>query len=74
MKPNKLLDIIGILMLAIGFFLAFLPHAVHSAVGLNNSSSNLKHALTGISFVIIALGILIYNNKALKPKFYFLQQ
>ncbi len=53
------------MLLFTGFFLAFLPHAVHVAVGLNNETSHLKHVIIGMILVVIALAILIYNNKAL---------
>lgn len=66
MKHNKLLDFIGTLMLLTGFFLAFLPHAVHIAVGLDNETSHLKHVVYGIMLVVIALIILVYNNDAFK--------
>ena len=66
MKAKRLVDIIGIAILFIGFFLAFLPHAVHIAAGLNEETSHLKHVIIGIVLVIIALAVLIYNNKALK--------
>jgi len=64
MKYKKLIDIAGTLLLFIGMSLAFLPHAFHSRVGLSEQT-HLKHVITGIVLVLIALGILIYNNKAL---------
>jgi len=64
MKYKKLIDIAGTLLLFIGMSLAFLPHAFHSRVGLSEQT-HLKHVITGIVVVLIALGILIYNNKAL---------
>jgi len=64
---NKLIDIFGTILLFIGMFLAFLPHALHTAVGLDEKTPHLKHVVTGIILVVIALGILIYNNKALNP-------
>ena len=54
------------IFLFIGFFLAFLPHAVHTAVGLGDETSHLKHVIYGMIIVICSLAILIYNNKALK--------
>ena len=69
MQHSKIVDIIGTILLVIGFFLAFLPHAVHIAVGLNDETSHVKHVVTGMILVVVALAILIYNNKALKiPK------
>ena len=66
MKHSKIVDVIGTILLVIGMFLAFLPHAVHIAVGLDNETSHAKHVVTGMILVVIGLGILIYNNKALK--------
>jgi len=69
MQHSKIIDIMGTILLFTGMFLAFLPHAVHIAVGLDNGTSHVRHVVTGMILVIIALGILIYNNKALKiPK------
>ena len=64
---NKLFDVIGTILLFIGMLLAFLPHALHVKAGLNDQT-HLKHVVTGIILVVVALGILIYNNKALKNK------
>ena len=66
MKHNKFLDVIGTILLFIGFFLAFLPHAYHLALGLDESVSHTKHIIGGIALVIISLAILIYNNKSFK--------
>lgn len=69
MRRNKLLDFLGVFILGIGFFLAFLPHAVHIAAGLDDKTSHAKHIVYGISLAIIGLIILVYNNDALKlPK------
>ena len=62
---SKLLDIIGAILLFIGMFLAFLPHAFHAKAGLDEGTSHLKHVITGIVLVLLGLGILIWNNKAL---------
>ena len=66
MNNKRLLDVVGTILLAAGFFLAFLPHAVHTAVGLDEETSHLKHVITGMITVVIGLGILVFNNKALK--------
>ena len=66
MKHRKSLDVIGTILLLTGFFLAFLPHAVHIAVGLSDETSHIKHVVYGISLVVIALIILVYNNDAFK--------
>ena len=65
MKHKKLLDVLAIIMLAIGFFLAFLPHAFHTRLGLSEQTSHIKHVIYGIATIIVALAILIYNNDAL---------
>ena len=65
MKHSKLIDVMGTILLFIGFFLAFLPHAFHQKAGFNESS-HLKHVVYGMITVVISLGILVYNNKALK--------
>ncbi len=62
---NKLIDIVGTILLLMGFFFAFLPHAFHSKAGFSESS-HLMHAVYGMILVVIALGILIWNNKVLK--------
>lgn len=63
---KKIIDAIGTILLFMGFFLAFLPHAIHTAVGLNKEASHLQHVAFGVIFVVIALVILACNNKAIK--------
>ncbi len=65
MKHKKTLDVIGTILLAIGFGLAFLPHAFHARIGLEDET-HLEHVVSGIIAVITALFILIYNNKAFR--------
>ena len=67
---SKILDVIGTILLVIGFFFAFLPHAAHIAVGLENGASHTGHIVTGIILIIIALIILVYNNDALNREFF----
>ena len=62
---SKLLDVIGIVLFAAGVFLAFLPHAIHAAVGLAENT-HLTHEITGMVMLVIGLGVLIYNNDALR--------
>ena len=65
MKAKEFLDVIGTILLFTGFLLAFLPHVFHARIGLSGQT-HLKHVITGMILVLIALGILIYNNNALK--------
>lgn len=65
MKIN-VLDAIGTILLFTGLFLAFLPHAMHTSVGLNNGASHLWHVIVGVMLALFALAILVCNNKALK--------
>ena len=62
----KILDVVGTVLLAVGFFFTFIPHAIHVAVGLDAGTSHLKHMIFGMITVVIGLGILVYNNNALK--------
>ena len=66
MQKKKILDILGTIILFIGFSLAFLPHALHSRVALVANESHTEHVIQGIVLIIVGLGILIYNNDALK--------
>ncbi len=66
MNYKKLINILGTMLLFIGFVLAFLPHAFHHKIGLNDNTPHLRHVVYGIILVIISLGILVYNNKALR--------
>ena len=66
MHHKKLADVLATMLLFIGFVLAFLPHAAHTAIGLDDQTSHIKHVIYGILMVITGLAILIYNNKALK--------
>ena len=67
---SKILDIVGTILLVIGFFFAFLPHATHIAAGLDNEASHTEHIATGITLIVIALIILVYNNDALNKEFF----
>ena len=64
---NKIIDVIGTIILAAGMLIAFSSHAFHARIGLNEETSHLKHVIYGIITAIIGLSILIWNNKALKP-------
>lgn len=60
-----MIDGLGIIVMFLGFFLAFLPHAVHTAAGLGDEASHLEHVISGIILVMVSLGILVWNNNAL---------
>lgn len=62
---KRLLDVIGTILLFIGFVLAFLPHAFHAKIGLNDNITHIKHVIYGIGLILISLTILVWNNKAL---------
>ena len=66
MKLNKVVDVIATIILAIGMIVAFSSHAFHARIGLSEEASHLKHVIYGMITAVIGLGILIYNNKALK--------
>ena len=66
MSNKKILDVVGTIILFMGFFLAFLPHALHNAVLKDNETSHLKHDIYGMILVVVGLGVLIYNNDGLK--------
>ena len=68
MDKKKVLNIIGTIILFIGFFFAFLPHAFHDAVlgEAKDEESHVKHSIYGMSMVIIGLVILVYANDALR--------
>lgn len=63
---KKVVDITATILLFIGMFLAFLPHALHANVGLDEETSHLNHVITGLILIVLGLGVLVYNNKALK--------
>ncbi|MBI2650343.1 hypothetical protein HYX04_03440 [Candidatus Woesearchaeota archaeon] len=66
MKQKRLFDVTGTILLFIGMLIAFSSHAFHAKLGLGEETSHVKHIVSGIFLVIIGLGILIYNNNALK--------
>ena len=66
MKHSKLVDIAATIILAIGMLIAFSSHAFHAKIGLSEETSHVKHVIYGMVLAVIGLGILIYNNKALK--------
>lgn len=66
MKYKKLADVIGTLALFTGMAVAFSSHAFHARIGLGEETSHITHVVYGMITAVIGLGILIYNNKALK--------
>ena len=66
MKIQKAVDVISTIILAIGMLIAFSSHAFHARIGLSEETSHFKHVIYGMITAVIGLGILIYNNKALK--------
>ena len=66
MNHSKLLDVIGTIILAAGMLIAFSSHAFHARIGLGDETSHLTHEIYGMAGALLGLGILIYNNKALK--------
>ncbi len=63
MIPENLFDAIGIILLAVGFFLAFLPHVAHSLVLGPESGNHLSHVIIGMLLVVIGLVVLIVCNR-----------
>ena len=63
MDIKKLLFGLGTVILFIGFFFAFLPHAIHTGVGLGSESSHMKHVIIGSILILIGLVLLILNEK-----------
>ena len=66
MKHNKLIDVIATIILGIGMLIAFSSHAFHAKIGLSEETSHVKHVIYGMVTAVIGLGILVYNNNALK--------
>ena len=66
MKHSKILDIIGTIILGIGMIIAFSSHAFHAKIWLGEETSHLSHIIWGMVLVLFGLGILVWNNKALK--------
>ena len=66
MNYKKIIDVIGTLILLIGMLVAFSSHAFHSKIGLSEETPHELHVLYGMITAVVGLGILIYNNKALR--------
>ena len=64
---NKIIDVIGTIILAAGMLISFSSHAFHARIGLSEETSHVNHVVYGMTTAVIGLSILIYNNKALKP-------
>ena len=63
---KKILDAIGTILLLTGMLIAFSSHAFHARIGLSEETSHVKHVIYGMITAVTGLGILVYNNKALK--------
>ena len=68
MNFKKAADVIGTIILAVGMLIAFSSHAFHARIGLDGEASHLTHEIYGMIAVVIGLGTLIYNNRALDTK------
>ena len=66
MKYKKLIDAVGTTILAAGMLAAFSSHAFHARIGMSEETSHIRHIIYGMITAVIGLGILVYNNKALK--------
>ena len=66
MRHSRLVDVIATIILGVGMLIAFSSHASHARIGLGEETSHVKHVIYGMIIAVIGLGILIYNNKALK--------
>lgn len=63
METKKFFFGLGTVILFIGFFYAFLPHAVHNAVGLGKETQHTKHVVFGAIMILVGLVLLILNEK-----------
>ena len=70
MFRKKIVNFFGTALLFVGFALAFLPHAIHSSIGVGNSIPHLQHVIAGIVIIIISLIVLVHNNDALNREFF----
>ena len=70
MFRKKIVDFFGTAMLFTGSVLAFLPHAVHTAIGISEGVPHLEHVISGVFLIIVSLVILVYNNDALNREFF----
>jgi len=66
MNFKRIADVIGTLTLFTGMAIAFSSHAFHARIGLGEETSHVTHVVYGMITAVIGLGILMYNNKALK--------
>lgn len=62
MVKSKSADIAGTILLVAGLLLAFLPHAAHASIGLEESS-HLIHVLAGLVIAIIGILTLTVSNR-----------
>ena len=64
---KKLIEAAGTIILAVGAFFAFLPHAFHAKAGFAEDT-HIKHVVYGIVLVLLGLGVLIYSNRIFTKK------
>lgn len=68
MNVTQLFDTLGTGGLAIGFFFAFLPHAAHTAVGLNDEVNHFIHIVWGMCLVVVSLLLLVWNKNTRRDR------
>lgn len=61
MKTGKL--ILGIILLIIGAFYAFIPHSMHIASGIGFGLSHTVHVIIGVIALVIGVLVLIIRRK-----------
>ena len=70
MISKKIIDIVAIVFMFLGFLLALSPHATHISADHSVYHSHAKEITIGLIVGISSLLVLIYINKALKAKIF----
>lgn len=63
---NQTIDLLAIVFLFIGLFVALSPHATHMVANHPATHTHEKEITSGLILFIIGIVALIWNNKALK--------
>jgi nitrate reductase gamma subunit len=63
MNQKKIMYWTATLILFVGMLMAFLPHAAHERLGVENGEDHIVHVINGSILIVFGLALLVINSK-----------